>query len=145
MLQKTPRESMSATSRTMSNTSRPYETFNMHEAGCEESADRKPRSVILPHQQRRRRIQYSAVTSGHCGRCAVATFSHSSKDGRRGSLGGNWRNVQDFRLQSTQTSSVTRDLCDGFLEHLASMREGVNLYDSPVVLFCDNCNARIDE
>jgi hypothetical protein len=39
--------------------------FNIDEVGSQEWADRKARNVIIPHQIRPRRIQYSALGPGN--------------------------------------------------------------------------------
>jgi hypothetical protein len=134
--------------------------FNIDEVGSQEWADRKPRRVIVPHQERRQRIQYSVPRSQKRISC-IAGISmagdtlmpllviHRKTIDEDVWLEG-WRDGQDFLLRSNDTSYVTRDifkeyLTSVFLKYVATVRESMNLSDSPAVLLCDNCTAHIDD
>jgi hypothetical protein len=61
-----------------------------------------------------------------------------------------WRDGQDFLLRSNQTPYVTREIFREYLttvllKYVTTVRETMDLTDSPAVLLCDNCAAHIDD
>jgi hypothetical protein len=134
--------------------------FNIDEVGSQEWADRKPRSVIIPHQERPRKIHYSVRRSQKRISCIAAISMAGDtlmplliihrKTVDQAVWEEGWRNGQDFLLRCNDTSYVTRDifkdyLTEVFLKYVGTVRASMNLGDSPAVLLCDNCTAHIDE
>ena len=134
--------------------------LNLDEVGSQDWADRKPRSVIVPHQARRVRIEYSVPRSEKRISCIAAISMAGDtlmpllvihrKTIDQAVWEEGWKDGQDFLIRSNDTSYVTRDIFKEyltivFLRYVETVRESLNLHDFPAVLLCDNCSAHIDE